>query len=228
MALKNKYVKNSKITEAKFRQLVNLFVNDLDAQTIASLVKLNKNTVNRYLKLIRTRIAEFCETQSPLKDTIKVSEPDHYDSCIEDQRGHNSSKGLPIFGVFECHGKVYTEVVPDCDKATLKGIVRGLVDPDSIIHSDGWRNYNGLIDTGHNKLYCLNHCHGEFAKNQSHFNNIESFWSYIKKRLKKFYLIPESTLYLHIKECEFRFNYRDEDIYLLLLKIFRNRPLSQS
>ncbi|MBC2732725.1 MAG: IS1595 family transposase, partial [Desulfobacteraceae bacterium] len=33
------------------------------------------------------------------------------------------------------------------------------------------------------------------------------------------------TFYLHLKECEFRFNYRDENIYLLLLKMFRNRPL---
>jgi transposase-like protein len=41
----------------------------------------------------------------------------------------------------------------------------------------------------------------------------------------KFHGIAESTFYLHLKECEFRFNYRNENIYLLLLKIFRNRPL---
>ncbi|MBD3789323.1 MAG: IS1595 family transposase, partial [Campylobacterales bacterium] len=28
------------------------------------------------------------------------------------------------------------------------------------------------------------------------------------------------------KECEFRFNYRGEDLYKLLLKIFRNDPLN--
>ena len=65
MAIKNKYVKRSKITEAKFRQLIKLFTHDLDAQTIASLIKLNRNTLNRYLQLIRIRIAELCESQSP-------------------------------------------------------------------------------------------------------------------------------------------------------------------
>jgi transposase-like protein len=31
---------------------------------------------------------------------------------------------------------------------------------------------------------------------------------------------------LHLKECEFRFNHRDEDLYHLLLKMFREKPLS--
>ena len=74
MAIKNKYIKRSKITEAKFRQLVKLFAHDLDAQTIASLTNLNRNTVNRYLRLIRNRIAEVCETQSPFKGEIEVDE----------------------------------------------------------------------------------------------------------------------------------------------------------
>ncbi|MCL2665641.1 MAG: IS1595 family transposase, partial [Defluviitaleaceae bacterium] len=36
---------------------------------------------------------------------------------------------------------------------------------------------------------------------------------------------PKSTFYLHLKECEFRFNNKDENIYLLLLNIIRNLPL---
>ena len=74
MAMKNKYIERAKITEVKFRQLIKLFAHDIDAQTIASLTRLNRNTVNRYLTLIRTRIAEFCETQSPIKGEIEVDE----------------------------------------------------------------------------------------------------------------------------------------------------------
>jgi transposase-like protein len=33
--------------------------------------------------------------------------------------------------------------------------------------------------------------------------------------------MSRSTFYLHLKECEFRFNHRDEDLYKLLLKITR-------
>jgi len=34
-----------------------------------------------------------------------------------------------------------------------------------------------------------------------------------------------STFYLHLKECEFRFNNRNTYIYKLLLKNFKNKPL---
>ncbi|MEW6714666.1 MAG: IS1595 family transposase, partial [Nitrospirota bacterium] len=33
------------------------------------------------------------------------------------------------------------------------------------------------------------------------------------------------TFYFHLKECEFRFNYRDDDIHKLVLNMFHNRKL---
>ena len=53
--MRNKYVKRSRISEAKFRVLVKYFSLDLDARRIASLAKLNRNTVNRYLGLLREK-----------------------------------------------------------------------------------------------------------------------------------------------------------------------------
>ncbi|MBT4258756.1 MAG: IS1595 family transposase, partial [Nitrospina sp.] len=32
--------------------------------------------------------------------------------------------------------------------------------------------------------------------------------------------------YLHLKECEFRFNHRGQNLYKLLLKIIRKSPLN--
>jgi len=49
-----------------------------------------------------------------------------------------------VFGIFERDGKVYTQIVSNCSKATLQGIIRGKVDPDTVINSDGWPGYDGL------------------------------------------------------------------------------------
>ncbi len=65
----------------------------------------------------------------------------------------------------------------------------------------------------------------EFANNQSHINGIESFWAYAKTRLFKFRGMHPKTFYLHLKETEFRFNYRHENIYKILLKNFKLEPL---
>ena len=205
--------------------MIRHFSHDLDAQTIASLTQLNRNTVNRYLTLIRKRIAEFCEQESPFKGEIEIDESYFGGKRLKGKRGRGAYKKTPVFGILKRGGKVYTEIVPDCAKATLQGIIRGRVDPDSVIHSDGWRGYNGLVDLGYKKHYRVNHGSDEFVNFKSHINGIESFWSYAKRRLAKFHGIADSTFHLHLKECEFRFNYRNRDLYKILLKMFRDRPL---
>ena len=225
MTIKNRYAKRAKISEAKFRLLTRYFVHDLEAKTIASLTGLNRNTVNRYLTLIRKRIAEYCEQQSPVQGIIEVDESYFGGKRIRGKRGRGAYKKTPVFGIFKRGGKVYTEIVPDCAKATLQAIIRGRVDPDSIIHSDGWRGYNGLVDLGYKKHYRVNHGADEFANRKCHINGIESFWAFAKSRLTKFHGISDSTFYLHLKECEFRFNYRDTDQYKMLLKMLRKYPL---
>lgn len=228
MTIKNRYVKRAKLSETKFRQLVKFFSLDLNAQTIALLTKLNRNTVNRYLTLIRKRIAEFCELQSPFKSDLQVYESSFGDKCIDEKKGKRGggvSRNTPVFGIFKREGKVYTEMVPDCGKATLQAMIRGRVSPEVVIHSDGWRGYDGLVDLGYKKHYRINNGADECLKRKNQLNGIETFWAYAKGRLAKFHGISDSTFYLHLKECEFRFNCKDKNIHKLLLKMFKEYPL---
>ena len=222
--MKNKYVKRSKISEAKFRQIVRLFSLDLDAGQIAAITGLNRNTVNRYLVGIRTRIAEFCEEASPVSGQVEVDES-YFGGRHSGKRGRGADGKVIVFGLFKRNGKVYTEIVPDVKAKTLQSIIRGRVSIDSVIHSDRWRGYDGLVDVGYEKHFRVDHGKGEYASGSSHINGIEGFWGFSKTRLSKFRGIPKSHFYLHLKECEFRFNYRSEDIYFLLLKIIRINPL---
>jgi len=100
------------------------------------------------------------------------------------------------------------------------------VEPESVIHSDSWRGYNGLVDLGYKKHYSVRHGSDEFVRGNCHINGIESFWSFAKRRLQKFHGVPRLTFYLHLKECEFRFNYRNKNIYVIVLKICRKKPLN--
>ena len=98
-----------------------------------------------------------------------------------------------------------------------------------------FQGYNGLVDMGYEKHLRVDHGTNEFVRGSSHINGkegtpsellcIEGFWGFSKSRLTRFKGLPKSTFYLHLKECEFRFNNKDENIYLLLLNIIRNLPL---
>lgn len=222
----NKYANRSRISERKFRELIRYYALDFDAGRIAFLCKLNRNTINRYLMLIRFRIAELCERESWLRGIVEVDESYFGPHRIRGRRGRGAGLKTPVFGIFQRGGKVYTEIVPDCSRARLQAVIRGKVDIDSVIHSDGWAGYNGLVDLGYRKHFRVRHSQNEFARGKNHINGIESFWSYAKARLLKFHGVPRETFYLHLKECEFRFNHRHDNLYAILLELIKIHPLN--
>ena len=226
MTVKNKYVNRSRISEHKFRHIVRLFSVDLDATQIAKLTGLNRNTINRYLTKIRQRLVEYCDAQSPFSGEVEVDESFFGARRIKGKRGRGAFGKTIVFGLFRRNGHVYTEIVPNCSKATLQAVIRGKVELESIIYSDRWRGYNGLVDVGYGRHLRVDHGRDEFAKGRTHINGIEGFWGYAKSRLVRFRGMSPATFNLHLKECEFRFNHRGQDLYPLILKILRNRPLN--
>lgn len=226
--MQNKYVYRSRISEPKFRDIVKYFSLDLEAVKIAELTGISRISVNKYLKAIRERIAQYCESESPFFGEIEIDESYFGARRVKGCRGRGARGKTIVFGLLKRGGKVYTRIVPNCASQTLLGIIRGKVDPASVIHSDGWRAYDGLVDVGYQKHYRVEHGKNEFARGKSHINGIESFWGYAKGRLAKFKGIHKHTFYLHLKESEFRFNYRKEDLYLKLLEIIRKNSLKLS
>ena len=101
MTISNKYIKRSKISEAKFREFIRYFSLDLDAHKIAFLTGLNRNTVNRYLLLIRKMIAEFCEQSSPFYGEIEVDESYFGARRIKGKRGRGAYGKTPVFGILQ-------------------------------------------------------------------------------------------------------------------------------
>lgn len=174
---------------------------------------------------MRQRIAEYCEAQSPYSGEVELDESYFGPKRIRGKRGRGAGSKTIVFGVFKRNGHVYTEIVPDAKKKTLLAVIRGRVDLDSVIHTDGWRAYDGLVDVGYERHFRVHHGANEFAADSRHINGIESFWAFAKLRLSRFKGLPKHTFYLHLKETEFRFNHRRDDLYKRLLKLLREHPI---
>lgn len=222
----NRYYRRSHIPEKKFRLLLRYFAMDLTASATADLTQISRRTVNSVFLKIRQRLVLVCQSASPFKQAeVEVDESYFGARRVRGKRGRGAAGKHIVFGIYKRNGCVFTEIVPDCQKKTLQAVIRGRVSLDSVIHSDGWRGYNGLVDVGFNKHYRVNHSQNEFASANSHINGIESFWSFPKRRLQKFNGLSPETFYLHLKECEWRFNNRSKNLYLELLKLLRGNPL---
>ncbi|HXH68857.1 MAG TPA: IS1595 family transposase [Pyrinomonadaceae bacterium] len=222
----NRYYRCAKISERKTRQIIKYFALDLTANKTARLTALTHQSVNRIYLKIRRRIAEEAERASPFSSCeIEVDESYFGARRVRGKRGRGAGNKTIVFGIYKRNGSVFTEIVPNAAQKTLQNIIRGKVSLDSVIHSDGWRGYNGLVDVGYSKHLRVNHSDDVFAIGDIHINGIESFWSYAKRRLHKFNGVPKRTFYLHLKECEYRFNHRTENLQLLLLKLLERFPL---
>ena len=52
------------------------------------------------------------------------------------KRGRGTQK-QPVFGILKRNERVYTEIIPNCKKRTLQGIIKGKIDKSAVIYSDG-------------------------------------------------------------------------------------------
>lgn len=198
---------------------------DLTADRTARLLDMTRDSVTRIFLKIRARLAEESERSCPVSGAVEVDESYFGATRVRGKRGRGAAGKTIVFGVFKRDGGVYTEIVPDCKALTLQAIIRGRVASDSVIHSDGWRGYDGLVDVGYDKHFRVNHSDNQFAEGANHINGIESFWSFAKRRLHKFNGISQKTFYLHLKECEYRFNYREQNLFKTLSNLLQQNPL---
>ena len=216
----------AKISDYKIKKIIECFCLDLTATQTSKLLRLNRKTINRYYLHFRIRI--MLNQQAEFQKFVGLIELDESYFGAGRIRGFHGKlkKGRgtykqPVFGIFERNGRVYTEIVPDCKKKTLQKVILGKVDISSVIYTDGWRGYNGLVSVGYNKHYRVYHGQNEFAKNKHvHINGIESFWSFTKRRLAKFNGI-KNYFYLHLKECEWRWKRNNTELQKDLIRIIK-------
>jgi len=226
LTARNRYISRSHFSEAKVRQLLRLFALDLEATKIATLAHVSRRSVNRLVQQLRVRMAQECERHAPFRGTVEVDESYFGRRRVRGKRGRGASGKTIVFGVFKRNGRVYTQIVPDAKRATLRAVIRGRVALASVVHSDGWRGYDGLVDLGYRKHFRVAHRQEIFVgRHGVHINGIESFWSTAKTRLARRRGIRPEYFYWHLKECEFRFNHRHGNLYEILLALVRNHPL---
>lgn len=204
-------LKNAKLSTFKIKKIIKHFCLDIDATKTAALVGINRNTINHYFLVFRKAIYDH-QTKEFKKvfGEAEIDESYFGGKRIRGFRGKlkrgRGTKKQPVFGIFKRNGRVYTEIVPNCKKPTLQAIIRGRIDPSTVIYSDGWRGYDGLVDVGFDKHFRVNHRENEFSKDKSiHINGIENFWSFTKRRLAKFNGVKKN-FELHLKECEWRYD----------------------
>ncbi len=218
--MKNKYSKGAHLSERKFRELLSLFAEDLTATQIADISAVSRVTVNSYLKKIRQRIALHNESLLQRAMPHRVSAQTLTADSSRDAAPPPPLRKPVIVGIFKVDERVHTEIISEAGPALLQGLGKGRLQPD---HAALVEEFEGVADLSQYRLYNVRK--GATAPAVQASEGIEAFWGLTRHRLVKFKGLNSGTVYLHLRECEFRYNHREEDLFPLLLTLLKDHPL---
>lgn len=134
-------------------------------------------TVNRYMRIIRERIAQFCEAKSPFGGEAEVDELYFGARRVKGKRGRGAYGKTIISGILKRNGQVYTELIHGCRKPTLQAIIRGKVAVENVIYSKARRGFNRLVKARYGKhIEDSIMAQDELFVREAQENGIEGFW----------------------------------------------------
>ena len=215
---KGSVLEGLKIPLHKFVLALKLFELEVPALRASKELGLAYNTVHKLFQLIRKKIYQHSAKEDLLEGEVEADES-YFGGKRKGKRGRGAARKIPVFGILERKGKVKVEVVPDVQAETLLRETLRKVKRGSLIYTDRFRSYDGLVMYGfrHERID-----HGKrFANGKVYINGIEGFWSYAKERLQKFHGLSPQTFPYYLKELEFRYNHRNEDLFEKFLDLLK-------
>lgn len=215
-----RWLNQGNLTAGQWLRLIKLFELELSVRKIAQQLCLSYNTAYKAVHTIRAAIlAHSTDGDVFLSGEVEVDES-YFGGKRKGKRGRGAAGKVPVFGILEREGRVFVEVLPttrakDVLALTVKKVRRG-----SIVYTDRYKSYDSLMFCGYRHLRVD---HGKyFSRGRVYINGLEGFWSYAKERIMKYHGVSPQRFPYYLKELEFRYNHRKEDLFLLITKSLCN------
>ena len=123
-------------------------------------------------------------------------------------KGRSDSK-TPVIGLYEKDGIVITQVTPWVTRKATEELILDNVDKDATMVTDAYAMYNRVGKKFNHVI--VNHSNGQYVDaNRFHTNNIENFWSILKRGIYGIYhQVSPKHLQRYCDEFGYRYNTRD-------------------
>lgn len=195
------------------------FYQQQPAYRVATDIGVDYQSVTRVYQRLREAIYHTSELEGgKLKGEIELDES-YFGGKRKGKRGRGASGKSIVFGLLERNGRVYTKVVEQVTADELMTHIRAHTRKGSVYYTDTFRSYNSLKRLG--KHLTVNHSkHMVDKRTKNHINGIEGFWSYAKHILYNYRGVSKYHFPMYLKEVEFRYNHRHENLFKQFLIIY--------
>jgi len=189
------------------------------AYRLAADLGVDVKAVSRVYQRLREALFHLTELEAGrLKGEIELDEA-YFGGRRKGKRGRGAAGKSVVFGLLERDGRVYTKVVESVSAEELMGHIRSHTRKGSVYYTDAFRGYQSLRRYG--KHHTVSHHRSLVDKRtKNHINGIEGFWSYAKHVLYNYRGISKYHFPMYLKEIEYRFNHRKENLFKHFVKTY--------
>jgi len=209
-----RWVNSGRLTVVQWLWIIKLFELEVSVRKMALQLGLSYRSVYGAVSSIRMAILSHAEdAQSLLGGEIELDEA-YFGGRRKGKRGRGAAGKVPVFGILERDGQVHVSVVADVSAATLLKLTVKKVRRGSVVYTDRFGSYDSLMFCGYRHLK-IDH-QKLFSSGRVYINGLEGFWSWAKERLMKHHGVSKLRFPLYLKELEFRYNHRTDDLFDLI------------
>ncbi len=199
-------------------RLVEFFCLGVPAYRLRFRVPLDLTTIERAYHEFRSLIYEAAleELEQAYWDGDIECDEALFGGRAHGKRGWGAANKVCVFGIYKRNGKVLTFPVANRQHATILPLIEAHTAIGSLYYTDDYHAYASLNERGG---HIVVEKEKGIPKGRDHVNGIEGYWSYAKHWLYPYRGVPRQHFHLYLKEAEWRFNHRDEDLVPLLRSI---------
>ncbi len=218
-AFTGRWINNGALSCLQWQRLAQLFAEEATAHAIAADIRASYNATYKALTALRYSLLV-----QALDARLLLGPATGLGQYIRGRKltGQPESRrpgNVPVFGLIEEGGLVFVDLVTEIQAETVfhfhANFQLKLIRMNNIVYTDRYRRYHSLIFCADDSLplrYISNYDRIPYVDAEKH-----AFWVFAQDRIKRYKGLSPQRFPLYLKELEYRYNHRGEDLRHLFL-----------
>jgi transposase len=187
--------------------IIRLFELEFSARSISKRIAQSYPTGLKALEILRLAIIANSSDPKPWLDYV-------YFRSVESKAKQKPQTMNAVFGILEQHGKAKIDILEGFKAEKVLELKPKMLRRSLIYYTDEYHPYEALV------FHDLTNAHyrdkGDDSNQVYKVNRDSDFWRFMETKISKYRGISKAKLPHYLKELEFRYNHRNQQIFELL------------